>query len=307
MKSFKIIYENVLRSLIQEGGNAVPNVDRIKRENIFKTVDAFKKEILSEFFGYVPTEKEMFLLGSTGKKADSGDIDIGIDLNILKERNKILNLIKLNEICSRNGYNSCVNSINLSMVHIVYPQVGEIGKNVQIDVLITECPAFAKFFMYSPMEGESKYKSAHRNTLFRAILYCISYKPIEFDENKQPVRWNQFDINDSGIYMQLKTLIDENGYRLLYKNTNEPLETSYAKVERESLTTNDVDEAIRIMFGDGFQENELDTFEHVFEIISSDRRFKHKNLKDEIFRKAASELKEAENRLDFPEELNNYL
>jgi len=306
MKSFKTIYEEVIYSLINEGGNAIPGVDRIEKATIFKTIDDFKNKILKEFFGYVPKD-EMFLLGSTGKKKDSGDIDIGIDVNALKEKNIILNLIKMNEICARNGYNSCINSINYKMVHIAYPQIGEEPKKVQIDVLFTESPDFTKFFMFSPEENESRYKGAHRNALIHAILYCISYKEIKSDEDGQPVKWEQMDIQDDGIFRQVKTLIDENGNRLLYKNTDEPLEPAYAKVEQEVKICDDVSSAIEMFAGENVTEQDINSFEKFFKFIDEDARFKYKNLKNEIFTKCAKDLFLAKNRLDFPEELRDYL
>lgn len=306
MKSFKLIYEQILSSIIKEGGNAIPDVDRIRKDTIFKTVDDFKKTILMDFFGYEPKD-EIFLLGSTGKKRDSGDIDIGVDLNRLKNKNIIINLIKLNEICARHGYNSCINSINYKMVHIAYPQIGEEPKKVQIDVLFTECPEFTKFFMFSPEENESRYKGAHRNALIHAILYCISYREVQTDEDGQAVKWEQIDIQDNGIFRQMKTLIDENGDRLLYKNTDEPLEPAYAKIEREVKICDDVSDAIKMFAGENITEQDISSFEKFFKLIDEDARFKYKNLKNEIFSKCAKDLFLAKNRLEFPEELRPYL
>jgi len=306
MKSFKQIYEEALSSIVKEGGNAIPDVDRIAKDTIFKTVDDFKRNILREFFGYEP-KKECFLLGSTGKKKDSGDIDIGIDVNALKDTNVITNLIKLNEICAKRGLNSCINSINFKMLHVAYPQIGEEPKKVQIDVLFTDCPEFTKFFMFSPEENESRYKGAHRNALIHAILYCISYKPLQFDEDNQPMKWMQLDIDDDGIFRQLKTLIDEKGNRLLYKSTDEPLEPAYAKVERAVKVCNDVSSAIEMFAGANITEQDIRSFESFFKLINDDSRFKYKSLREEIFKKCAKDLFLAKSRLEFPEELREYL
>ena len=97
---FDLIFESIIKRTIREGGNAIANVDRIEKKLIAKTVSAFKRKILVPFFGGEDPGERMFLLGSTGKKPSSGDIDIGIDFptrakvsvyNIQPLRDKLLN------------------------------------------------------------------------------------------------------------------------------------------------------------------------------------------------------------------------
>ena len=174
---FNFIYEDIIDKIILEGGNAIANVSRIKKEFINRTVNSFKKDIIIPYLGKDPKD-DMFLLGSTGKKKDSGDIDIGISLDAFEDKNILSNLIKLDELCAKKGYNSCINIINYNMLHVAYPQQGN-SKLVQIDVLITDAPEFTKFYMFSPGENESEYKGAHRNQLLRAILSAISFSSYE--------------------------------------------------------------------------------------------------------------------------------
>ena len=221
MKKFKKIFENILKSLIKEGGNAIPDVDRIKKEDIDSTINDFKNEILIPFLGNDPGES-LFTLGSTGKKPDSGDIDLALDASILNG-SILYNLIKLNEKCASKGILSCINTINYNMIHIAYPQHGN-KKKVQIDVLLTEYPDFTKFFMFSPTPQESKYKGAHRNEVLHAIAKVSSIKPLMVDKDGNILKWVQNDINDDGYYSVIKTLIDDDGNRLKYKSTDEDLE-----------------------------------------------------------------------------------
>ena len=306
MKSFNETCEDVLASIITEGGNAIANVDRIKRKYIDKTVESFKNTILIPYLGYDPGDS-MFLLGSTGKKKDSGDIDIGLSLDALKDKNILVNLLKLNEACAKNGFNSCVNTINYNMLHVAYPQKGNATKLVQIDLLITNAPEFTKFFMFSPTEDESKYKGAHRNALLRSILKTISFKPTQFDVNGDPVKWEQVDLTDMGMFKQHKSLVDANGHRLLYKNTDEPLEFIYAKVEQETLISNDVKTVISYIVGDKFKEEDISSFEKLFKIVKSNKKFKYAGVSSKILQECAEILSQSTNRLDFPEELNSYL
>ena len=222
MKKFDLLYESVLKTLIKEGGNAVPDVDRIEKKYINRTINDFKKKILTPFFGRDLSDEELFTLGSTGKKPDSGDIDLALDEKVITG-SILYNLIKLNEMCAKNGILSCINTINYNMLHVAFPQKGN-NKKVQIDLLITKYPEFTKFFMFSPTPQESKYKGAHRNEFLHAIAKVTSYKPLQYDEDKNVVKWAQNDITDDGFYSMVKTLVDEAGNRLKYKSTNEDLE-----------------------------------------------------------------------------------
>lgn len=305
MNSFNEIYEEVVGGIITEGGNAIANVDRIKKQHIQKTVESFKNTIIVPYLGEDPGD-DMFLLGSTGKKKDSGDIDIGISLTAFTDRNILTNLIRLDEMCAKNGFNSCINTISYNMLHVAYPQQGA-NKFVQIDLLITNAPEFTKFYMSSPGENESKYKGAHRNALLRAILTSISFKPTEFNGKNEPVKWEQIDLTDSGMYKQYKTLVDTNGNRILYKNTNEPLEFAYAKSEREFLISNDVNYVIKYVVGSKYTAEDIDSFEKLFAIVKNDEDFRYSIISKKILSECAKSLNDAGSRLDFPSELTQYL
>lgn len=308
MKHFLLIFESTVADILKEGGAAVPNVDRIKKEAIDTTIKKFKDEILVEFFGHEPTDDEMFLLGSTGKKAESGDIDIGIDATKLGERDIIKNLIKLNELCTAHERLSVINSFTYNMLHVAYPQYGRSshGKKVQIDLILSENPNFIKFWMFFPGEQFTRYKSAHRNTLLHSILTVASYRPLQYDDQGECIKWEQLEVNWNGIYKQLKTLVDENGNRLTYRGTSEKLWEAYAKTAREVPFILDVDDAISFMVGDGFEVGDIDTFEKLFDIISTNDKFKYAEQRDEILKKAVEEFKIHESKLEFPSELQPF-
>lgn len=306
MKKINLVHESILKSLIMEGGNAVPNVSRIKKNDISKTIKDFQKNILSKVLGENLTDDLMFTLGSTGKKPDSGDIDLAIDSNKIKGT-VLFNLLKLNEVCAQDGYVSCINTINYKMLHVAYPQKGFKNKFVQIDVLFTDTPEFTKFFMYSPSNKESKYKGAHRNDLLHAISKISSYEPIYEDKQGNVLKWRQNDIKENGYFNVMKTLIDSVGNRLKYKSTNEDLEEGYAQEEESKLLTDDVNDVITELFGEKFKESDIDTFEKCFEIIESNEDFKYKNLSEKILRECAKSLNDKKDRLEFPKELKKYL
>lgn len=306
MKSFNLIYEETCKSLIKEGGNAVPNVDRIKKGLINNTIKRFKDEIITPFLGFDPNDS-LFIIGSTGKKPDSGDIDIALDANILYKNSIIISLIKLNERCASLGYVSTINSMTFDMLHVAYPQQKNGKKFVQIDLLLTKYPDFTKFFMFSPSNTESKYKGAHRNELLHAIARVISERPIKENKNEELVKWSQIDVTHDGLYVQYKTLIDKDGIRLKYKNTDEDLEESYAKIYKTYPISHDPQYVIKFLIGNKYSFQDISTFEKLFNIIKNDKKFKYRNVSNEILEEAARTLKEKENRLEFPKELNDFI
>lgn len=302
MSTFQIIFEEFCKNIIREGGNAFNNVSRIKREYINDVVDLFKHTVIEKLLNADPKDS-LFLLGSTGKKTDSGDIDIGLDANILHD-NILVSLMKLDELCAKNNIKSYINTISFDMLHVCFQQPN--NKFVQIDLLLTEYPEFTKFFMFSPAENESRYKGAHRNTLLKSILLAATLSNVIYDNKHQPIKWNQYDLTSNGMIQCAKTLVDENGNRLMYKTTNEPLEIEYAKNEYIHYLSHDVDTIIKFIVGD-FKQEDIDTFEKLFNIVVHNDSFKHKDKRDTILKICAKKLKEAEKRLIFPDELKIFI
>lgn len=77
-----------MRIILREGGNVFKdaNVGKIKKENIYSTIDAFIEELGKIF----PNAKEELTkneaLGSVGKKPESGDIDLAMDASSFFEK-----------------------------------------------------------------------------------------------------------------------------------------------------------------------------------------------------------------------------
>ena len=202
-----------------------------------------------------------------------------------------------------------INSVTYDMIHFSFPQYNinneHIDKKVQIDILLTKFPVFCKFYMYSPTELESKYKGAHRNELLRAICYTMTYKPL-YEENNEVLKWKQDDLDSTGLYHHIKTLIDEQGNRLKYKDTNEDLIPSYAKVISSKLISHEPKRVIKLLVGPKYSEEDIDTFEKLFNIILNDQDFRFYTNSVEILTNCAKAIKE-NTRLAFPIELEKYL
>lgn len=318
MISFKnLVFESVYNSeIIKEGGNTITGVDRIEKTDVKPTVDEIITQILEPEFGRISVPKQMFLLGSTGKKESSGDLDIGFDMNFSHEMHDISIQSAIGRVIDRannvlgESAEAKINSVTFDMVHFGFPQYqpnGEKnGKTVQVDILFTHNPEFCKFYMYSPAESESAYKGAHRNDILRSIAKIMSYSIIQEDDQGKPLIWRQYDINSNGIFDDVKTIVDADGNRLKYGNTDEDLEIGYAAIQSARLITSNVREAIDLLVGESFKETDIDTFEKLFEIVKSNENFKHKSRSEDILKETAFILEENK-RLAFPEELFPYV
>lgn len=310
------VLETIFEAILKQGGNAVSNVQKIAKNNIEPTV----LELCKTLFEKYPNLKwgdTIFLLGSTGKKDFSGDIDIGIDFKAIQESDdqevldqlkQLFKFIYKADVCSE----IVINNISNDMLHLAFPQYNEerkqIDKNVQIDILITPNKDFCQFYMYSPSQKETAYKGAHRNELFRAITKTISYKPlkqIQKDGQKVVVQWEQQDMTSKGLYWQKKTLVDQNGKWLKYKDTDQDLIQSYAKVIEQKLVSGDPKEVIEMLVGD-YQFDQINSFEKFLDVIQNDQNFKYTDRRDQILHNAATSIRE-NTRLVFPDELIRYL
>lgn len=184
------------------------------------------------------------------------------------------------------------------MLQFSYP-VKQTGQNVQIDLLFTEHPTFTKWYMFSPIPEKTKYKAAHRNELLRAIPKTLTLNQLEFKDN-QLVVWTQEDINYNGLYYQTQTLVDQNGNRLMYKNT-ELLLPEYAQIKQSSLITKSPIELYKRYIGDFANPYNIETFQELFAILHSNK-FKFKRDLDDILHTAHGMFKSNE-KLQMPKQL----
>lgn len=77
-----------MRIILREGGNVFKdaNVGKIKKENIYSTIDAFIDELGKIFPNAKEELKNNEPLGSVGKKPESGDIDLAMDASSFFEK-----------------------------------------------------------------------------------------------------------------------------------------------------------------------------------------------------------------------------
>ena len=63
----------------------------------------------------------------------------------------------------------------------------------------------------------------------------------------EPVIWEQNDLGSTGYYHDKKTLIDEQGNKLKYKDTDEDLIPAYAKIVQTTPISHSPQEVIELL------------------------------------------------------------
>ena len=167
--------------MLSEGGNifkdaaGVPVTQRINQTDIMPTVKWLETVTGLDF----TTEKNPLdrmparWLGSTGRKASSGDLDLQVDAG---EISKDRLTTKLQNWVTQQGLNPAeyVKKSGVS-VHFKTPIRGnpELGF-VQSDFMFTEKPRWNQFVLYA--DPNSEYKGATRNVLINSMAKSMGYK-----------------------------------------------------------------------------------------------------------------------------------
>jgi hypothetical protein len=149
---------------LYEGGNVFkltdgqPATTRISRENVVPTV-----QWLEQLTGLNLVDN---MLGSTGRKETSGDLDLGID------ETKITKDVLIQQLLKRGVKAEDIKKSGDS-VHVKTPILGD-AKNgyVQTDFMFGD-PEFQKFALNT---GESDYKGVHRALLLASIAKAQGMK-----------------------------------------------------------------------------------------------------------------------------------
>ena len=262
---------------IFEGGAAIKTSRRIREDEFPETLKSIQ-ENLFPLIGMVPSRinDQYVVIGSIGKKQNpedtSGDLDIGYDAIWYSQDNGIEK-----KECSSFIYEKIKNGIGdvlgfvpeinymrgLNIVSLGWPIKGDENNGlVQLDLIPLSDMAWADFIYYSPnyKVGESKYKSAHRNWLLAAILSARK----EIRERDQFGEILDYDtpvlILSDGLYWHTKSYRGKIKDRL--KNPK--------KIEgSERFITNDPQEFIDFALGKGYTEDDVKTFEKLFNIVIS--------------------------------------
>lgn len=273
---------------LNEGGAAIKTSRSIREDEFPATLDSIKS-VLLPIFGFDEDSNDYLVIGSIGKKPNpedvSGDLDLGFEwekvakkLGVSGKKETLVALYDIlkQELPEKLGFEPEMNlMVGLNILSIGWPIKGNPSFGVvQLDLIPLSDLSWAKFAYYSPdyRKGESKYKSAHRNWLFQAILSAMK-EVTEEDENGDPLDINTyvFDFSD-GLFKTKKTFRGKKG-RL--KN---PVKVDGSPRE---LVTNNPQEFLNFAMGPGFNPEEVKTFEDLLKAIKSPK-FRDKQNRAEI-------------------------
>jgi hypothetical protein len=260
---------------LNEGGQAIKSSRRIRESEAEKTIDSITEKLLP-LLGNPKREKEYIVIGSIGKKKNpddtSGDIDLGISSAFVTNHfnvppdfflETVFEVLKdeLPEVLGTDDVEiKMMKGINV--ISIGWPIEGEFSKGtVQLDIIPISDMDWARFIFYSPdyRIAESKYKSAHRNWLFQAILSALK-EPKTFDENGEVLDFDTYAIRlNDGVYKNSKT----------YKGATKRLKNPQTVPGQSIFITRDPKKLLAMLFGPDVKENEVKTFEDVWKIVTS--------------------------------------
>jgi hypothetical protein len=152
--------------LLFEGGNVFkdlkgqPVTTRISRENVVPTV-----QWLEQLTGLNLVDN---MLGSTGRAATSGDLDLGVDST------KISKDLLIKHLQKRGISDKDIRKSGDS-VHLKTPILGDSTNGyVQVDFMFHDNPKFQSFYMMGG--GSSQYKGVHRNILMASLARAQNMK-----------------------------------------------------------------------------------------------------------------------------------
>lgn len=265
--------------LLKEGGAAtgLPPVRLVDIEPTIKKV--------AEHLGI--QRDDLFAIGTTGKKAMSGDIDLAIDEtqhNREEIHNKMLKIAPGSKIQGGTNVGSYAFPIRGN------PDLG----NVQVDIMFVDHPTWAKFFWRGPAPEESKYKGAVRN------IILMSAASAQDDPKHDWILRNKEGeiVARAGRSMSMKGL----GMSYKYRPEKSPgvhlkTEKKIAQEEFKKLfptakfkhfeTIKDPQAALDRVFGGGVSPEDVSTAEKVIKVIK--RKF-DKPTQERIFDKARKSL-----------------
>lgn len=148
----------------REGGAAIGG-SRIPKDRVQPTIDAYVEQVLSA----IPYDKYE-PVGSTGKKATNGDIDLAVETSLsLEEISTALKALGIEHIVAK----------GLGELNTKFPQYDENGPTedfVQVDLMVGPPGAidWLTFVYYAPFENETRYKPLNRTGTLYALLRCAT-------------------------------------------------------------------------------------------------------------------------------------
>ena len=163
-----LLNEFFKKPALLEGGNIFKGdlaTGRINQADVLPTV------VWLEQHTGLPLQDNM--LGTTGRKDTSGDLDLGVDIKSISKEQLVA---KLSELAKAMGIDpkTVIKKSGIS-VHFRTPIAGDPNKGyVQTDFMFTDDPEWTKFA--AAASGTSTYKGAHKHVVMSSIAASMNLK-----------------------------------------------------------------------------------------------------------------------------------
>lgn len=253
---------------VNEGGNALDTTQRIANKDIPNTLEYITAKILPTI-GLEGFNIDAAVVGSAGKKdpdVTSGDIDIAVSIDKIAGHAGIdvKGVLKyINDTLAAKGYETNI-QYGFHQVNVAVPIDGDPKKGYcQVDLMVTDNLEWSKFIYHSPdyRKAESRYSGAFRGMLINAIASEGMKTAVKHDEESGEMEEYEQMVNRAthGLFKVRKTLRGKRGL----------VKTPKLMKDYEQKITNIPEEAIKILFGEGVTEKDVESFEGIWKVIHS--------------------------------------
>lgn len=294
----------ILKELLSlsEGGNVFKdeeNVTTIKKKDIPDTI-----KYISRISGI--SENDLYPLGSVGKAAVSGDIDLAIDINNHDPESVHAHM------CEKLGKSHCSYNKGTRIGSYLIPIAGDINNSfVQVDFMFVPNVEWASFAFFSAGDS-SKYKGVIRTILLSAVAASL---------NKPGTDYFEYAPDGSLIIRAGRGIDLSKGLKRLFKfRAKSKLGDKYlsqmksvsiddfkemfpqADIHGDNLIIDNPNSVVNILFGPGINPSDVETAEQVLKLINV---IFPKDKREEIFKYAKARLKSHQKLMNLPKELKD--
>lgn len=282
------------KQFISEGGKAVSGVTTINLKNVPKTLSMVTRTMAKAL--RIPSES-LRVVGSAGKKAVSGDLDMAIDITQVIKSKKVSTPADIQKEVLKAAAKIDRQAVKLPSFGVSFrapisnTDGNQAGEFVQVDIFPTDDLDFQTFVKWSPRESESRYKAVHRNILLGMITKNANPKVLK-RVDEVPLVWERLLLDFSrGLVKAVQSREGKKGILAKHKTIS------------RTIITKDKQEIIDKLLGPAFTEKDANSFESLLAVVKSSQ-FPYKKAKDDILTDTAAAF--INNGILLPSELKSY-
>lgn len=262
-----------LKDFITEGGAALKdaNVNRIKKEDVPATI-----RYVAKISGI--KLQDLHPLGSTGKTATSGDIDLAVsiqDYDPEKVHERIITA--LDDALGGGKERYGVFNKGTKVGSYAVPIKGYTSELVQVDLMYVPNTEWAKFSYFSAGDA-SKYKGAIRNILLAAAAASLNEKGKDtfvYDGEELIVRVSRGIDPNVGLkrimQMRPRKKTGQGYVKTMKKASAEEIKQMFPDLEFDgsNLIVDDPAEVVKIIFGPKTTPKDVESVEKILSLIKT--------------------------------------